>query len=384
MNYQQKTKDKLIEELQILEKEYNSLILSYKKDIAEYEQTNKRLQESENKYSILINNANNSIWVVQDGLVIFVNPKTLSLLEGYNEQELIGKPFNDIIFKDDRNMVVENYRRRLACEVVPDTYNFRIITPAGVVKWVEIHVTYISWNGKPALMNFLTNITERKLAEQDLLNIKESLENLTKHLDDVRENERMSIARDIHDHFSQSLTFLKMDLKWLYSKMDKGSEEATKLLEMIEVANKAGEVAQRISSELRSPILDDLGLSATIEWYCEKIVKKTGLEINMELDEVQSENTYNNLTIYRVLQEALTNIIRHAKAKTVQIKLSEIDNNIVLYIQDEGIGIPPDKIKSAKSLGLIGMFERVRQSGGHLEITSMVKGGTNIIVYIPK
>ncbi|MFZ2472144.1 MAG: PAS domain S-box protein [Methanothrix sp.] len=126
------------------------------------------LLESEKKYRLLINNANESIIVAQDGLLKFVNPMTLELLEGYSEQELIDRPFPEFIHPDDRSMVVENYRRRIAKEAALPRYAFRVVTRAGIVKWVEIHADLIEWQGKPASLNFLTDITESKRAEEAL------------------------------------------------------------------------------------------------------------------------------------------------------------------------------------------------------------------------
>jgi PAS domain S-box-containing protein len=126
------------------------------------------LLESEKKYRTLINNANESIIVAQDGLLKFVNPMTLKLLEGYSEQELVDRSFTQFIHPDDRSMVVENYRRRIAKEAALPRYAFRVVTRTGIVKWVEIHADLIEWQGKPASLNFLTDITESKRAEEAL------------------------------------------------------------------------------------------------------------------------------------------------------------------------------------------------------------------------
>lgn len=126
------------------------------------------LFESEKKYRLLINNANESIIVAQDGLLKFVNPMTLKLLEGYSEQELIDRPFTEFLHPDDKSLVVENYRRRIANEAALPRYAFRVVTRDGIVKWVEIHADLIEWQGKPASLNFLTDITESKRAEEAL------------------------------------------------------------------------------------------------------------------------------------------------------------------------------------------------------------------------
>ncbi|MHB1357877.1 MAG: PAS domain S-box protein [Anaerolineae bacterium] len=126
------------------------------------------LRQSEEKYHLLIDNASESIIVVQDGLLKFVNPMTLNLLGGYAQQQLINEPFTIIIHPDDRSMVVENYRRRMANEAVPPRYTFRVVTRDGAVKWVEINAALIEWQGKSASLNFLTDITVRKRVEDTL------------------------------------------------------------------------------------------------------------------------------------------------------------------------------------------------------------------------
>lgn len=137
-------------------------------DIIERKRIEKALQESEKKYRLLIDTANESVIVAQDGLFKFVNPMTLGLLGVDSEQEIIDRPFPEFIHPDDRSMVVENYRRRIANEAARSRYAFRVVTRDGIVKWVEINAALIEWQGKPATLNFLTDITERKQMEAAL------------------------------------------------------------------------------------------------------------------------------------------------------------------------------------------------------------------------
>ena len=134
-------------------------------DITERKQAEEALWESEEKYRLLINTAHESVVVAQDGLLKFVNPATLDLLMADSELELIDRPFPEFIHLDDRSMVVENYRRRIANEAAPLRYSFRVVARDGIVKWVEINAALIEWQGKPATLNFLTDITERKRAD---------------------------------------------------------------------------------------------------------------------------------------------------------------------------------------------------------------------------
>ena len=131
-------------------------------DITERKRIEKTLHESEEKYRLLIDTANESVVVAQDGLLKFVNPMTLGLLGMDSERELIDRPFPQFIHPDDRSMVVENYRRRIANEAANSRYAFRVVARDGIVKWVEINAALIEWQGKPATLNFLTDISEQK------------------------------------------------------------------------------------------------------------------------------------------------------------------------------------------------------------------------------
>jgi PAS domain S-box-containing protein len=175
----------LVKKTLYMDKSGNKFLVGVTRDITDRKRAEEALQESEKKYSLLINNANDSIIVAQDGLLKFVNPKTLSLLEVNSEQELIDRPFPEFIHPDDRSMVVENYRRRTANEAAPPRYAFRVVTPEGIVKWVEIHATLIEWQGKPATLNLLTDITDRKKAEEALLESEQRLMDIIDFLPDA-------------------------------------------------------------------------------------------------------------------------------------------------------------------------------------------------------
>jgi PAS domain S-box-containing protein len=167
-----------------------AVVISFS-DITERKRAEEALMEGEKKYRLLINNANESIVVVQDGLLKFVNPMTLGLVGVDSEQELIERPFTEFVHPDDRTMVVENYRRRIANETSPSRYAFRVVTRDGIVKWVEINVALIEWQGKPATLNFFIDITERKRAEEALKDSEEKYRNLVE-----RANDGITIIQD--------------------------------------------------------------------------------------------------------------------------------------------------------------------------------------------
>jgi len=191
----------------------------------------------------------------------------------------------------------------------------------------------------------------------------------------------MSLA--IHDELGQSLTALKIDLSWLLNSNDNSAINNKKLLRMIKIADDIILKVQRISAELRPGILDDLGLVAAIEWYCSEFEERSSISCFLNLDDNLPDCPEINLTLYRIFQEALTNILRHANATKLMITVKNNNVSIKMTIEDNGSGIPKEKIKSIKSLGILGMHQRAKQCGGTIKIKTKEKQGTKIIVNIP-
>ena len=181
----------------------------------------------------------------------------------------------------------------------------------------------------------------------------------------------------------QSLTALKLDLNQMHKFMSTNPEAVMKIKSMIELVANTIKDVQRIASDLRPGILDDLGLVSAIEWYCDEFEKRTGIKCKLELDDSDYGDSRKNLVLFRALQETLTNVIRHAMASSVFIKLHQVNKGTTMTIQDNGIGIPEKEIESNKSLGLISMRERVRQFKGKIDISSKKGYGTKLAVFIP-
>ncbi len=175
----------LVKKTLYIDKSGNEFLVGVTRDISDRKRAEEALRESEKKYSLLINNANESIIVAQDGLLKFVNPMTLDLLGKHSERELINRPFPEFIHPDDRSKVVENYQRRIGNEDAPPRYAFRVVTAEGIVKWVEINVRLIEWQGRPATLNFLTDITERRRAEEALVESEQRLMDIIDFLPDA-------------------------------------------------------------------------------------------------------------------------------------------------------------------------------------------------------
>ncbi|MDP2037375.1 MAG: sensor histidine kinase, partial [Ignavibacteria bacterium] len=221
-------------------------------------------------------------------------------------------------------------------------------------------------------------------AQEKIHNSKRQLEQLYMHLNDIRENERAEISREIHDELGQSLTALSMDLNWIKENAANKLLVEKKINTMLDIVKVTLKKVQKISSTLRPGMLDDLGLVPSIEWYCHEFEERTGILCNIILEKIQTLDQKLTLTLFRILQEGLTNIIRHANAKTVEVKLYTSLDNIILKITDNGVGVSMEKLQSRDSLGLIGMKERLKQYDGILEIISAINNGTILKITIPK
>lgn len=210
----------------------------------------------------------------------------------------------------------------------------------------------------------------------------EQLRSLAERLAAVREEERKRISREIHDELGQALTALKLDLAWVHSRS--AGEVRERIGAMFHLLDGTVSAVRRISNDLRPGILDDLGLAAAIGWQAEQFAARTGIECvvrilaeGCELDERRST------TLFRALQEALTNVARHAQAHRVVIVLHQRDGNVELCVADDGRGISPADTRNQARLGLIGMGERARACGGLMRITPRRRAGTILTVRLP-
>jgi signal transduction histidine kinase len=223
---------------------------------------------------------------------------------------------------------------------------------------------------------------ELQRSELEIQKGKELMQLHNHHLINAREDERAAIALMIHDELGQALTALKMDLSWV---REKGQSEAVsmKLDKMVLTTNDIIHKVQRISSGLHPKLLTDLGLADAIDWYCGEQQERTGLKFELSLEEAENNDFQTDLALFRILQEALTNVIRHAKAGKVVIAIKYDANGTFMTIADDGIGIAPGIEESSNSMGLFGMRERARQCNGTLELAQNTPSGTRIEVFIP-
>jgi signal transduction histidine kinase len=201
----------------------------------------------------------------------------------------------------------------------------------------------------------------------------------------VREEERTRIARKIHDDMGQALTALKIDLSWLNKRLAIDQETVLdKMKSMQALIDETIQTVQKVSEDLRPGILDDFGLAAAIEWQAEEFQKRTGMECRTSLPPDEFDLSKEKSTnFFRIVQESLTNVIRHANATKVEINLNENDGILVLEIQDNGKGVAEASITNPRSFGFIGIRERAHSLGGEVDISGTPNEGTRVIVKIP-
>jgi signal transduction histidine kinase len=226
---------------------------------------------------------------------------------------------------------------------------------------------------------------DRKRAEERLRDSHEQLRALSIYLQYVREEERTRIAREVHDELGQSLTRIKMDIAWVGSRLPRSQRPLLeKIARMSEHVDETIQSVRRIATELRPGILDDLGLVAALEWQGNEFQNRTGIEchVTSTLQDTLLDADLNT-AFFRIFQETLTNIIRHASATRVDVHTTERDGWLVLTVQDNGRGIKPGEITDRRSIGLLGMEERAALLGGEFHIKGEPGKGTSVTVRIP-
>ncbi|MBU6399078.1 MAG: response regulator [Verrucomicrobia bacterium] len=226
---------------------------------------------------------------------------------------------------------------------------------------------------------------ERKRAEERLRESHEQLRALSVYLQYVREEERTRIAREVHDELGQAMTSLKMDLSWLGSRLPRDLRQLqTKIKAMSTHIDATIQTIRRISTELRPGILDDFGLVAAIEWQAHEFQTRTGIEcvVTATVRDGPFDQDINT-AFFRIFQETLTNVMRHAKATHVQVRLSREGDALVMEVQDNGRGISEGEISNVKSIGLLGMRERAALMNGGFQIRGVPGKGTTVNVRIP-
>jgi len=382
-----KTHDELEQRVAERTAELENINQKFRRQIFECEHAEAALKESEQKYSTLVEDALIGVYIIQDEIIKFANDK-LAAIYGYEKDELIGMQSLDLVHPEDRPRIKEMRAKRLKGEKVPSEYEIRGLKKNGDTIWVMRSFSLINFRDGPAISGIVSDMTQRRKAEQALRESGKELRILSNQLLSAEEKERKRIARELHDGIGQTLSAIKFSvensLRLLRNEAD--HSELKSLEAVIPLTQKTIEEVRRIVKDLRPSILDDLGILATINWFCREFQDiYAGIRIKREID-IQEGDIPSPLktVIYRILQEALNNVAKHSRADLIQLTLEKSDSGIELKIQDNGVGFDLAKTISLKSsqrgFGLASMRERAKLSGAAFDIVSTVGKGTVIRV----
>ena len=291
---------------------------------------------------------------------------TASMLLGFTttQYKRTEKEFLDRIHPDDRKQVVKQLSNKSEIESDIKT-DFRSVWPDGTIRFLAVTAKTINnKDNKPIrLIGLIWDITDQKLLQFNL----EQSRMLTQHIEEVREEERVAISRELHDDLGQALTAVKIDLATIKQNV---TDMATvlKINKVSALVSDTIKTVQRLTSQLRPQIIDDLGLETAIEWYTKEFEQRNRVKIYLDMDSNIIIAPDVSLVLFRIMQEALTNIAKYSGASTAKISLGKRKGNIEFSISDNGIGIAEDKIFSKKSFGIISMKERAASLGGKIKI----------------
>jgi PAS domain S-box-containing protein len=350
------------------------------RDVTERKRAAEALRESEARYRELFENARDAIYV-QDltGLYTSVN-RAAERLCGYDRNEIIGKHFKNFIVPEYLPLVCANISKKLT-DKGETAYEIVVLSKDGRRVPVELCSGLIYEHGVPVgIQGIARDITERKRSEQ-------ALRSYSRRLIEAQEAERQHIARELHDQIGQVLTAIRINLHTVGDSCE--SEESRSLVDQgVGLVDGAIDQVRNLSFELRPSLLDNLGLAAALRWYSDQFTQRTGIRTksasNLPEGQIRLRQELET-ACFRIVQEALTNVVRHANAKNVFIDLKQVDHKIVLSIKDDGIGFkaPTNGDVSATRLGLRGMKERALAIGGALKIKSGSAKGTEIRATFP-
>jgi PAS domain S-box-containing protein len=324
------------------------------------------------------------VWDLATARVVFWSPELYRIYGLDPQQASVAVP--DVLSRvhpEDRS-IVENLIARMSSEKSDFDVEFRALLPDGTLKYLR-SIGHPMLDHASDLVEFtgvLMDVSERKRAEQELQRSFRHVRTLSARLQSVGEEERKRVAREIHDELGQALTAIKIDVSALAPDLPVRHERRVEsILNLIDQTIKA---VRRISTELRPGILDDLGLVAAVEWAAEEFQERTGIVCSLEVQPDSSAIDPECATaLFRIFQETLTNVARHAKATRVDVRLAEENGDITLDVRDNGSGASEKQLLSGKSLGIAGMRERALLLGGAFEASGAPGKGTTVRVRIP-
>lgn len=354
------------------------------RDVSKRKEAEAALQLSEERFRVLVEQGGDvSFLLDRDGRFTYVSPSVFAML-GYHPGDLIGETVFDLKHPDDVPKMKASFSSKMETAGKGSRQTFRVRHRDGSWRDIEAYgVSTTVGQAGAALVGIWHDVTDRKRADALLRDSETQMRQLSQHLQEAREDEQTHIAREIHDRIGQPLTMLKLGLVRLLSKLPSNAAElqdhgAAVMADL----NESIQASREIAMEIRPPVLDDLGLSAGLEWAGQRFTDRTGIPCVLDL---QVENAPPEVAraLYAIAQEAFTNIVRHAEATRVTVSLQQRDGMLELDVTDNGLGFDVSATGKTRSLGLVGTRERARALGGLCGVRSAPGVGTTVYAHIP-
>jgi two-component system sensor histidine kinase UhpB len=375
--------------LQLIELPFKRIFLAIVLDLTGRLEAEEALRKSEERYRLLFLNNPLPMWVYDSDTFEFLTVNEAAVNNyGYSREDFLTMTIEDIRPPDEVESLEKFVKEHEAGYRKAGVWKHK--KKSGEIIDVEIVSHDVVFADRKARLVLANDVTERKKAEDNLRESREQLRALAANLQSVREEERASIAREIHDELGQVLTSLKMNLTLLGRSISAGISSIdidsiqSEIEGMKEIIDSSVKSVRKLITELRPEVLDNLGLISALEWQAQEFETNTGIKCSLEGLDIELEiGRDESIAIFRIFQEALTNIARHSGATHVQIEINRDEKNFFMRIIDNGKGFSSDEKKGEKTFGLIGMRERAAILGGNLEIESYPNLGTSISVVIP-
>jgi PAS domain S-box-containing protein len=357
-------------------------------DITDRKLAEQALRESEIKFRAMFENSRDAINVSKNGVQIFANSAFLKLYGYQSNEEIAGTSVVDHVAPGHRQQILQNINRRAAGESVPGFYETRGLKTDGTEFDEEINISTYELNGETYSIAVIRDITERKQAEQKILEYQKRLKKLAIQLTLVEEQERRRIAGQLHDEVSQTLAMAKIKLDTLRNSLQ--SEASAAVIK--EISSSVEEVileTRMLTFELSNPILYEVGFEAAVEdWLNDNIREKHGIATEFYDDGLPKPLNENLKTmLFRNVRELLNNCIKHAKAGKIMVGLRRINDSIEVTVEDNGVGFDPAQVRTKTgkkaTYGLFSIRENIENAGGYFEIESKSGAGCKTIMTVP-
>ena len=352
------------------------------RDLSVVQRLNAEVNALKSRMREIFDLASVAIWISEGEQIVFANRACEALFGADNRDSLVGRSIDTLLGPESRESLRQKMKAALETNKPVAMSTERIAWLDGATLLVEIVLAPLTSHGQTTLRMVITDVTEKMRVTEDLERSRQRLRRLTANLVATREDERLRIARELHDDLGQRLAVLQMGL----STLDPIQSEASRaqVAAMLAMVSDTVASVRRITTELRPLMLDDLGLSAAVEWLVNDWQRRTGISVTLCLDAVDELVVDTSaIAIYRIVQEALTNVVRHAHASRVGIELRRQADELVLVVQDNGTGFPAPAMHQAASHGLLGIDERATVLGGRLDIDAAPGGGARLSVTLP-